>query len=134
MPDVRGENALFLPQKPYLPIDTLRNVLRYPLTDNGSNDPVLGALLAEVGLPKLSNELGVICDWSKRLSLGEQQRLSIVRAILKKPDWLFLDEALASLDQDSQNQALTAMKNALPTTTVVAISHQEFPHTDSIEF
>ena len=119
------DNLLFIPQKSYLPIGTLREVCWYPdsvSADKSSNDFLVN-ILTEFGLPNLVKDLDEVADWSKRLSGGEQQRIALIRAILKQPLWLFMDEATASLDQATQDLSLMLLKKYLPNTTIVQIAH-----------
>ena len=79
-----------------------------------SEDARIAALLTEVGLSTLADRLDEQAHWQQRLSLGEQQRLTIVRAILFEPDWLLLDEATASLDEPAERMVYTLMRERLP--------------------
>jgi vitamin B12/bleomycin/antimicrobial peptide transport system ATP-binding/permease protein len=119
-----GARMLFLPQKPYLPIGTLRHAAAYPHDEeNFSPEEMTGALTA-VGLGHLTDDLARSENWAQVLSGGEQQRLAFARALLNKPDWLFLDEATASLPEDAQDALYALLKERLPATTVVSIGHR----------
>jgi putative ATP-binding cassette transporter len=120
----KGARLLFLPQKPYLPIGTLKHAASYP-EDPGrfSDDEVRGALDA-VGLAHIGSALGKQENWAQILSGGEQQRLTFARALLNKPDWLFLDEATASLPEADQETLYRLLKEKLPGTTLVSIAHR----------
>lgn len=121
----KGAKLLFLPQKPYLPIGSLKRAAAYPDDPaNFSDEQVLEALNA-VGLPHLKESLDRNEHWAQVLSGGEQQRLAFARALLTKPDWLFLDEATASLPEGDQNQLYRLLKEKLPGTTLVSIGHRE---------
>ncbi|WP_066570279.1 ABC transporter ATP-binding protein/permease [Snodgrassella sp. CFCC 13594] len=120
---VAGNRFLFVPQRPYLPIDTLRHVLQYP-NHTGHSDERIESALVRVGLGALKDQLDKETDWGKCLSGGEQQRISIARILLQQPDILFLDEISNQLDAPSAIQLFTLIKNTLPNTTVLAISHQ----------
>ncbi|HVY07647.1 MAG TPA: ABC transporter ATP-binding protein/permease [Burkholderiales bacterium] len=122
MPDKRDE--LFLPQRPYLPIGTLREVIAYPTRNAGYPDDAMKDALAEVGLPALVDRLGEQHNWSMQLSPGEQQRIAFARALLQKPAWLFLDEATSSLDEAAEQQLYRLLKEKLPQTTIVSIGHR----------
>src|SRR5262249_4542060 len=82
--------VLFLPQKPHLPIGTLRDVVSYPMPPSGVEDATLREALEAVGLPELAGRLDEAGHWALQLSPGEQQRIAFARALLQKPDWLFL--------------------------------------------
>jgi putative ATP-binding cassette transporter len=120
----KGARLLFLPQKPYLPIGSLRRAVSYP-DDEGrfSADEVREALRA-VGLPKLGEDLERRENWAQVLSGGEQQRLAFARALLVRPDWLFLDEATASLPEEAQDALYRLVHERLPKTTLVSIGHR----------
>ena len=122
---IEGARSLFLPQRPYLPQDTLANLVRYPAPPEGSRqDDAVAAALEKVGLGRLKNHLHSEEDWHKTLSGGEQQRVSLARALIAQPDILFLDEATNQLDDDSATALLRLLKSELPDTLVIGISHQ----------
>ena len=98
----QGARLLFLPQKPYLPIGSLKRAVTYPGDAAGLSDAEIADVLRAVGLAQLANDLERVENWAQVLSGGEQQRLAFARALLNKPDWLFLDEATASLPEDAQ--------------------------------
>lgn len=115
---------LFLPQKPYLAEDSLRAVLSYP--NEPLNDDVrLQHLLKQVGLPHLAASLNEVQEWQKRLSGGEQQRIGIARALLHRPDILFLDEATNQLDDEAACDLMKQVQQELSKSICIAISHQE---------
>jgi vitamin B12/bleomycin/antimicrobial peptide transport system ATP-binding/permease protein len=120
----KGARLLFLPQKPYLPIGALKHAVCYPADAAGHADGEVGEALRAVGLGHLAQELARSENWAQVLSGGEQQRLAFARALLNKPDWLFLDEATASLPEDSQAALYRLLKERLPATTVVSIGHR----------
>lgn len=120
----QGARVLFLPQKPYIPIGTLRDAVRYPDEHSKASDADLADALQAAGLGHLAGRLDEVAHWSNMLSGGEQQRLAVARAIVFKPDWLFMDEATASLDEDAEVMVYGALKKRLPDTTIVSIGHR----------
>ncbi len=121
----QGKNLYFLPQKPTLPHDTLIGVLAYPESvDTYTEEQYIAALKAVGGLDEFIDKLYEKRSWSKELSGGQQQRISFARALLKKPDWLFLDEATASLDEESEHRVYSLVKE-LKHTTIVSIAHRQ---------
>ncbi len=115
---------MLLPQRPYIPIGPLREALAYPAASSSFSDAQLRDALYHVGLPALVERLDESDNWQMRLSGGEQQRLAIARALLAAPDWLFLDESTASLDEESEADLYRAIAKALPNTTLVSIGHR----------
>lgn len=120
--------AMFIPQKAYLPIDSLRNVLTYPNPPDAAGDARLRKVMRLCLLDKFVERLDEECDWSRVLSGGEQQRLSFVRAIVAEPDWLFLDEATAAMDPATEATVYSALETELPNTTLISITHRESLH------
>jgi putative ATP-binding cassette transporter len=119
-----GARALFLPQRPYLPLGTLRRALCYPVDPAEVPDEAARAALRDAGLGHLEPRLDEEDAWDRRLSGGEQQRVALARALLLKPDWLFLDEATASLDPDAEAAFYTLLRERLPGATMVSIAHR----------
>ena len=115
---------MFLPQRPYLPLGTLRAAAIYPALPTTISDETVRATLTSVGLGHLLPRLDVEDSWSQRLSGGEQQRLAVGRALLAKPAWLFLDEATSSLDPEAELELYALLKAQLPQTTIVSIAHR----------
>ncbi len=119
-----GARALFLPQKPYIPIATLRDAVKYPDEKSTASDAEIVSALQAAQLGHLAGRLDEEMHWSNILSGGEQQRLAIARALVFKPDWLFLDEATASLDEANEAAVYGVLKERLPGTTIVSIGHR----------
>jgi putative ATP-binding cassette transporter len=119
-----GARVLFLPQKPYIPIGTLRDAVKYPDEQSTASDAEIVAALQAAQLGQLTGRLDEEAHWSNMLSGGEQQRLAVARALIFKPDWLFMDEATASLDEPAEAAIYGALKERLPGTTVVSIGHR----------
>ena len=121
----QNSTSLLLPQKPYLPLGTLRDILCYPKTEeNDIADETLQQLLQSCSLSQFESALNEDANWSQRLSGGEQQRLSLCRALLTKPDWLFLDEATSALDEDLEAKLYQLLFKQLPNTTIISIGHR----------
>ena len=120
----RGAKLMMLPQRPYFPVDSLEAAVSYP-SEPGEFEPArIKQVLESVGLPALAQRLSDEVHWNQVLSLGEQQRLGIARAILQAPDYLFLDEATASLDEASEAKLYLLLQEVLPRTTMVSIGHR----------
>ncbi len=116
-------SSLFLPQRPYIPLGTLRHAVCYPAAPGGFDSAQVEAALRDAGLDALVGALDDDAPWGQRLSGGEQQRLAVARALLLRPDWLFLDEATANLDPESETALLRTLRERLPGTTMVSITH-----------
>ena len=115
---------MMLPQRPYFPIGSLQAAIVYPAEAGAfSSDQVRDALVS-VGLPQLVPQLTEEAHWNRMLSLGEQQRLGLARALLHSPQYLFLDEATASLDEASEAALYRLLEEKLPATTIVSIGHR----------
>jgi putative ATP-binding cassette transporter len=122
LPD--GARILFLPQRPYLPLGALKRAVCYPEHEAGFSDAVVIAALDQAGLGHLAPRLADFDNWGQRLSGGEQQRLSFARAFLQRPDWLFLDEATASLDPEAEDALHESLQRILPGVTMLSIAHR----------
>jgi putative ATP-binding cassette transporter len=119
-----GARLLIMPQRPYLPEGSLRDAITFPHVLPVSEDTRIADLLTAVGLSSLVERLAEHSQWQHRLSLGEQQRLTIVRAILLAPDWLLLDEATASLDEPGERMVYKLLREKLPAATIVSVGHR----------
>jgi vitamin B12/bleomycin/antimicrobial peptide transport system ATP-binding/permease protein len=116
--------VLFLPQKPYLPIASLREVVSYPAGPGAFGDDEIREVLRQCRLEAFADRLDDVGNWALRMSLGEQQRLAVARALLHRPEWLFLDEATASLDETNETQIYALLQERLPGTAIVSIAHR----------
>jgi putative ATP-binding cassette transporter len=116
--------TLFLPQKPYLTIGSLRGQLSYPAAPGTFDDAACRAALTDCGLPQLAGRLDEEQHWAQMLSPGEQQRVAFARIFLHRPHWVFLDEATSSLDEASEARLYRLLNEKLPGSTVVSIGHR----------
>jgi vitamin B12/bleomycin/antimicrobial peptide transport system ATP-binding/permease protein len=114
---------MFLPQKPYFPLGTLKQAVTYPRPSVEVPDETVCAALIDVGLCSLVPRLAETDNLMLRLSGGEQQRLALARALIMKPDWLFLDEALSALDEEAARTLFATVRSRLPHTQLVSVVH-----------
>jgi putative ATP-binding cassette transporter len=115
---------MMLPQRPYFPVASLKAAIVYPAEAGAFGSERVRDVLIEVGLPLLASRLEEEAHWNRMLSLGEQQRLGLARALLHAPQYLFLDEATASLDEASEARLYRLLEEKLPATTIVSIGHR----------
>ena len=115
---------MFMPQKPYFPLGTLREALYYPKAPEGISDDVLKDTLHKVGLDHLRDRLDETERWDLILSGGEQQRVAFSRTLVHKPDWIFMDEATSALDEAGQEMVMKLLIEELPETSIVSIGHR----------
>ena len=120
----KDARVLFLPQRPYLPIGVLRDVVSYPMPADGVDDKTLREALEAVDLKDLTGRLDEAAHWALQLSPGEQQRLAFARALVQKPDWLFLDEATSAVDERTEARLYQLVRERLPETTIFSIGHR----------
>ena len=120
----KGAKMLILPQRPYFPVATLAAAVTYPAEPGTFSAVELAEVITAVGLPALATRLEEEAHWNRMLSLGEQQRLAIARAILQAPDYLWLDEATASLDEPSEARLYGLLAQRLKGATIVSIGHR----------
>ena len=116
--------VLFLPQRPYLPIGPLRSVVSYPMPAAGVDDATLREALEAVDLGGLAGRLDEAGHWALQLSPGEQQRIAFARVLVQKPDWLFLDEATAAVDEVTEARLYRLVRDRLPGTTLFSVGHR----------
>lgn len=116
--------VMTLPQRPYLPLGTLRTALAYPADSATLGDDEARDILTALGLDHLIARLDEDAPWSRILSGGEQQRVQFARALVAKPDWLLLDEATSALDPASEARLMRLLDERLPRTAVLSIAHR----------
>jgi putative ATP-binding cassette transporter len=119
-----GASTLFVPQRPYLPLGTLADVLRYPGVQGDVPKDRLAKLLVEFELPELVGQLDTFDNWAHRLSLGEQQRLALARIMLIEPATIFLDEATSALDEPCEGRCYRKLRAASWHPTIVSVGHR----------
>jgi len=120
----QGARVMILPQRPYFPIAPLAAAVAYPAAPGSYDAAQVAELVAAVGLPDLAARIEEEAHWNRMLSLGEQQRLGLARAILHAPDYLFLDEATASLDEPAEAALYALLERRLADATIVSIGHR----------
>ena len=120
----KNARVMILPQRPYFPIAPLAAAVAYPAGRESYDEGKIAELIGAVGLPALADRIDEEAHWNRMLSLGEQQRLGIARALLSEPDFLFLDEATASLDEPAEAALYQLLQRRLPRATIVSIGHR----------
>jgi vitamin B12/bleomycin/antimicrobial peptide transport system ATP-binding/permease protein len=116
--------VMLLPQRPYFPVATLAAAVTYPAKDGTFEDAKIAEVVTAVGLPEWAGRLNEEAHWNRMLSLGEQQRLGIARALLQAPDYLLLDEATASLDEPAEAALYRLLQDRLKGTAIISIGHR----------
>ncbi|WP_049620647.1 ABC transporter ATP-binding protein/permease [Frateuria defendens] len=120
-----GRRSMFIPQRPYVPIGTLKDALCYPGMADEFGDEACAEALQTCRLGHYAALLGETAHWSKRLSPGEQQRLAFARVLLQRPDTLFLDESTSALDSANEAWLYQQVRERLPACTVISVAHRE---------
>jgi putative ATP-binding cassette transporter len=115
---------MLLPQRPYFPVAPLAAAVSYPARAGTFDDARIAEAIAAVGLPEWASRLGEEAHWNRMLSSGEQQRLAVARALLQEPDYLFLDEATASLDEAAEAMLYRLLQERLKGTAIISIGHR----------
>lgn len=118
------EQMMFVPQRPYLPIGTLRAVVSFPDEEGSIPDERIRHVFEQLGLRSLTSCLDRSEPWEQKLSAGEQQRLALARALLQRPSWLLLDDATSALDEKMEERAYGLLREELPDTTTISIAHR----------
>jgi putative ATP-binding cassette transporter len=116
--------TIFLSERPYLPIGTLRAALAYPLPESTFPDQRIRDALQRLGLDTLVNRLDETAHWDQQLSDSERQRLALARVLLQKPSWIFLDGATSGLDEDTEKQVYGALREQLPQSAIISIANR----------
>ncbi|BAI75378.1 ATP-binding cassette transporter (plasmid) [Azospirillum sp. B510] len=119
-----ANGGMMLPQKPYLPIGTLRAAVTYPAAPDAFEADAVREVLDAVGMAGFADRLAEEDHWSQRLSGGEQQRVAIARALLHKPGWLYLDEATSACDPETEERLYGLLRQRLPGTTLISVGHR----------
>jgi putative ATP-binding cassette transporter len=120
----QNAKVMVLPQRPYLPIGSLHAAVVYPALPEQFDAAQVREVLTAASIPALAERLDERAHWNRMLSLGEQQRLGIARALLHAPDYLLLDEATASLDEPSEAALYTLVEKRLPNAAIISIGHR----------
>ncbi len=120
-----GQRSMFIPQRPYVPIGTLKDALCYPGQSDDFDDAACAEVLRACRMEHYADRLDQAAHWSKHLSPGEQQRLAFGRVLLQKPDIVFLDESTSALDTDNERRMYALIRERLPGCTVVSVAHRE---------
>lgn len=119
-----GQNVLFLSQRSYLPLGTLRESVLYPFKRDFTTNENISNIMKLCKLDELVDKLDQVEDWSHILSFGEQQKIAFVRAILQQPDWLFLDEATSAIDEPTEAELYKLLQSQLRNTTIISVGHR----------
>lgn len=119
-----GQSLLFLPQKSYLPLGTLRESVLYPYKPDFTTDENISRVMKLCKLDDFIHKLDDTEDWSHILSLGEQQKIAFVRAILQQPNWLFLDEATSAIDESTEAELYKLVRTHLKNTAMISVGHR----------
>ncbi|MES2218659.1 MAG: ABC transporter ATP-binding protein/permease [Pseudomonadota bacterium] len=133
----KGKSIMYLPQRAYMPIGTLREALLFPDQVSDVTDEELIKLLKACDLPELTTRLSDVSMWSEQLSPGELQRIAFARVLLKKPDWVFLDESTSAMDLALEKHLFDLLKKTLPNCSIISVGHQpsvEAYHDHQIDF
>jgi putative ATP-binding cassette transporter len=120
-----NKTQMFISQTSYMPLGELLDAITYPLSANEYCTEEVFELMRQIGLSDIIGSSFVECDWSKILSGGQKQKIAIIRAILQKPDYLFLDEVSSAMDSESEEIAYKMLIEHLPKTTIISVGHRK---------
>ena len=120
----RDARLFFMPQRPYVPIGSLKRAVAYPNAAEDVPDEEVRSALADVGLQHLVDRIAEDLPWDRTLSGGEQQRLAFARLLIQKPDIVVMDEATAALDTEAQHQLMTSLAERLPDAALISVGHR----------
>jgi putative ATP-binding cassette transporter len=121
---IKFEALFLMPQKPYVPLGTLRRAVTYPLSPEEVDDAVVRTTVEEVGLGHFLDRLDEDATWEHVLSGGEKQRLAFARVLIQRPEIIVMDEATAALDPLGQEQLMRLLLERLPEATVISVGHR----------
>ncbi len=116
--------SIFIAQRPYLPYDSLKVAICYPMLDSLPTDDELILLLKEFTLDNLISEFDIIADWGNKLSLGEQQKIAFCRILINKPDIIYLDEATSAVDEEAEELLYKTIIDRLPNSAIISVGHR----------
>jgi len=122
--ELPGNDIMFIPQRPYVPVGSLKAALVYPGEVGDFSDEACVDALHAARLSRLTEQLEEVGAWQKRLSPGEQQRLAFARIFLHRPGLVFLDETTSALDQDAEEVLYRRLRERLPDVTIVSVAHR----------
>lgn len=118
------ESMMFLPQRPYLPLGSLREALLYPTPPAHRDDEALGAALCRTGLGHLVSFLDQTRRWDRELTIDEQQRFAFARLLLHEPRWVIMDEAIDTIDEENRSLVVSIFEKELAAAGVVSLGRR----------
>ncbi len=120
----QGKKIMYIPQRSYMPLGTLKEALLFPESESTVTDAELIDLLNACDLPRLTHQLEHVRVWSEHLSPGELQRIAFVRVLLHRPDWVFLDESTSALDLSHERKLYDLLKESVPHCSIISVGHR----------
>lgn len=121
----RDVKIAFVPQRPYLPLGTLRDALLYPAGEAATSDAVIAKAMTRCGLGYFTKRLNEESRWDQTLSGGERQRIAFCRLLIQNPQIIIMDEATSALDEESQASLLSLLREELSSATVISVAHRQ---------